>query len=147
LTDSRFEVRPSDDAPSPRLRYSVTPDTILRLSLRRTRGGSIRSADTVLVCSRNEGFGRVTVEAMLAARPLVGARSGGTAELVRDGENGLLYEPGDVEELTGIVRRMVEFPDESRRMGENARRWATKRFTEERFADEILACLGTVARA
>jgi len=101
----------------------------------------IRSADAVVTCSRHEAFGRVTVEGMLAGKPVVGARSAGTAELIRDGETGFLYEPGDVQQLEGILRRLIEDPAERRRVGETARAWAVKRFDERRFGDEILACL------
>lgn len=101
----------------------------------------IASADAVVTCSRNEAFGRVTVEGMLAGKPVVGARSAGTAELVRDGETGFLYEPGDVERLAGILRELIEDPQRGRRVGQRARAWAGRRFTEQRFADEMLACL------
>jgi glycosyltransferase involved in cell wall biosynthesis len=101
----------------------------------------IAGADAVVHCSRHEAFGRVTVEGMLAGKPVVGARSAGTAELIRDGENGLLYEPGDSRQLAAILKRLIEDPDEGRRLGERARVWARERFTQERFADEILTRL------
>ena len=41
----------------------------------------IRSSDVLVVCSRCEAFGRVTIEGMLAGKPVVGARSGATPEL------------------------------------------------------------------
>lgn len=104
-------------------------------------GGVIRSADVVINCSRSEAFGRVTVEGMLAGKPVVGARSAGTAELIRHGENGLLYEPGNVEQLTEILRQLIDEPDSAARLGAAARGWAVARFTDERFGDELLACL------
>lgn len=108
---------------------------------------AIRSADAVVTCSRDEAFGRVTVEGMLAGKPVVGARSAGTAELIRDGVNGFLYEPGDVEALTETLRRLAEDPAEARRVGEAARAWAAERFTEEQYGKEILACLLPLASA
>ena len=110
-------------------------------------GPVIRAADAVVTCSRHEAFGRVTVEAMLAGKPVVGARSGGTAELIRDGHNGFLYEPGDVDQLAGILRRLIESPEGSRRLGEAARAWSTEQFTEKRFGDELLACLAPLVGA
>jgi len=107
----------------------------------------IRAADAVLTCSRHEAFGRVTVEAMLAGKPVVGARSGGTAELIRDGHNGFLYEPGDVDQLAGVLRRLIESPEGSRRIGAAARTCAGEQFTEKRFGDEILACLAPLVES
>ncbi len=51
-----------------------------------------KESDIVIVCSRSEAFGRVTVEAQLAGCVVVGADCGATPELIRDGETGFLYE-------------------------------------------------------
>jgi glycosyltransferase involved in cell wall biosynthesis len=106
----------------------------------------VESADAVLICSRYEGFGRVTVEGMLAGKPVVGARSGGTAELIADGETGYLYTMGDHRELAAIVQRLAERPAEGRRVGERARIWARRRFTRERYASELLGLLEPLLR-
>jgi len=54
----------------------------------------ICDADTVLVCSKNEGMGRVTLESMAYAVPVVGYDGGGTSELIQNNFNGLLYLGG-----------------------------------------------------
>jgi len=56
-------------------------------------------------------------EARLARVPVVASRLGGLAEAVRDGVDGLLFEPGDVYALAAALRRLV---DEPRRLGELA---------------------------
>jgi glycosyltransferase involved in cell wall biosynthesis len=101
----------------------------------------IAGADVVVQCSRHEAFGRVTVEGMLAGKPVVGARSAGTAELIRDGETGLLYEPGDVEQLAAALKRLIDDSGEACKLGATAQEWARSRFTEERYATELLALL------
>lgn len=97
----------------------------------------LESADAVLVCALHEGFGRVTVEGMLAGRPVVGARSGGTAELIEDGVNGALYAPGDLAELASVVERLARDPDSAKALGARAKAWAEPRFTRERYAEEL----------
>ena len=57
------------------------------------------SMDILCMSSRKEAFGRVTVEAMLSELLVVGADSGGTAEIITDGETGYLYEAGNAEKL------------------------------------------------
>ncbi len=101
----------------------------------------MESTDVMLICSRCEVFGRVTVEAMKLGKPVVGARSGGTTELIRDGFNGLLYTPGDYKELAGKIRYLYEHPDVARQMGENGLRWATEQFSQEHYGKEILTTL------
>ena len=98
----------------------------------------IESADAVVHCSRYEAFGRVTVEGMLAGKPVIGARCAGTAELIRDGFNGRLYEMGDVTRLTAILRELIERPEERARLGTTARDWAEEHFNEDRYGDALV---------
>jgi len=55
-----------------------------------------------------EPFSRLVLEAMASGLPLVATDRGGTAEVLRDGENGLLFEAGDPESLAAAVRRLGE---------------------------------------
>lgn len=60
-----------------------------------------------LVCSNQEPFGRITIESMAVGVPVVGAAAAGTAEIIQNEVSGLLYPPGDVEALTGQMRRLL----------------------------------------
>src|SRR5205823_11645068 len=80
----------------------------------------VQSADIALVCSTCEAFGRVTVEGLLAGKPVIAANSGASPELIQDGFNGLLYKMGDVEELAQRIRYLYEQPDIAKRMAQNA---------------------------
>ncbi len=105
----------------------------------------VQSADVVLMCSRCEAFGRVTVEGMAAGKPVVAARSGANPELIREGVNGLMYKVGDITELAERIRYLDENPALARRMGASARAWTDGVFTKERFANELLPFLESVA--
>jgi glycosyltransferase involved in cell wall biosynthesis len=104
----------------------------------------IQSSSVLLVCSRHEGFGRTAVEAMLCGRPVIGANSGGTAELVREGFNGFLYEPGDSAGLAEKIARLLHDPAEGTRLGDNGRHWAQRTFDRSRYGEAILSLLHTV---
>ena len=54
-----------------------------------------------------EPFGRVLLEGMSLKKPIVASRAGGVTEIVVDGETGLLYRPGDSEELAAAIRRLL----------------------------------------
>ena len=64
----------------------------------------------------------VLFEAMAMGKPVVATRATGTVDYVRDGENGLLVEPGDVSELADAVNRLLDNPDLAQRLAEVA--WA-----------------------
>lgn len=59
-------------------------------------------ADFNLVCSKNETFGRVTIESLLLNTPVIGTRSGNTKELLGNNER-LLYTFGSAEELAARI--------------------------------------------
>lgn len=72
-----------------------------------------RECDAVLVCSRMEAFGRVTAEAMMAGKIVIGASTGGTAELIGDHEErGYLYTWGNSQELADKIDYVRTHPDE-----------------------------------
>lgn len=74
-----------------------------------TRGELARAyhdVDVCLVTSRQEGGPKAVLEAMAAGVPVVTTRVGQAAELVRDGENGLLADVDDVETLVAAVERV-----------------------------------------
>ncbi|MBI1245746.1 MAG: glycosyltransferase [Alphaproteobacteria bacterium] len=96
-------------------------------------------ANVVLVTSRCEAFGRVTVEAMRAGVPVIGTASGGTPELIADGETGLLYPPRDPAALAAQIARLMDDPAGAARLAAAGREWAMPRFGEAQFADALAA--------
>lgn len=106
----------------------------------------ISSADALLMCSRHEAFGRVTVEAMKLGKPVIGARSGGTTELIFEGFNGLLYTPRNHRELADKIKYLYEEPVAAKRMGKSGQKWATEQFNQNRHGEEILQVLQETIR-
>jgi glycosyltransferase involved in cell wall biosynthesis len=97
----------------------------------------------LLMCSRNEAMGRVTVEAMACGLPVIGHASGGTPELVRDRSNGLLYA-GGASDLAGRMEELVREPAYARSLGEEAHRTAQANYRVERYAKEVFAVYRSV---
>lgn len=100
--------------------------------------------DVVLVCSRGEAFGRATVEAMKLGKPVIGAASGGTIELIRDGWNGYLYRLGDPEDLAAKIEILYRDGVMLREMGENARSWANQMFNREQYSNDLIDAMAKV---
>ena len=79
------------------------------------------AADVFVMPSNSETLGFVVLEAMASQVPPVGARAGGIPNLVRDGENGFLFTPNDVDDLTEKVRSLLADAALRKRMGEAGR--------------------------
>jgi glycosyltransferase involved in cell wall biosynthesis len=62
----------------------------------------------------------VVMEAMSTGRPVIASRIGGLANIVADGETGLLVTPENAEELCAAMRRLLNNPEERCRMGRAA---------------------------
>ena len=79
-----------------------------------------------------ENFPRTLVEAFACGLPVIASRLGALAELVVDGETGLLFEPGNADDLANKLRWAKANPSKMAEMGKNARRKYEAEFTEER---------------
>jgi glycosyltransferase involved in cell wall biosynthesis len=64
-----------------------------------------RAADASILSSSWENFPHTVVEALAVGTPVIATRAGGIAEVVHDGENGLLVPAGDADALAAAVER------------------------------------------
>jgi glycosyltransferase involved in cell wall biosynthesis len=94
-------------------------------------------ADVVVVPSRVEPFGNVAVQAMLAGRPVVASRTQGLAEIVRDGETGLLVPPDDPAALAGALAELLGDPSRAAALAQAGRRDAAERFGAQRYREQM----------
>ncbi len=86
----------------------------------------------VLPSSEPEPFGRVIVEAMATARPVIASAHGGPLEIVVPEETGLLFPPRDASALAEAMLRLADNPDLRRRMGAAGRQRVLTHYTMER---------------
>lgn len=103
------------------------------------KGTIYRNIDLLLMCSLNEAFGRVTVEAMAYGIPVVGFDNAGTGELIDDCENGLLYD--DIHKtLENAVTSLIMDKNLYRRVSKNAN-LSAQRYSVERYGSRILSLI------
>lgn len=92
------------------------------------------SADVLAFPSDTETLGFVAMESMAAGVPAVGARAGGVPDVIRHEENGLLFTPGDLGDLTKALRRLLGDHGLRTRLAAAARadmeRWSWRAATE-----------------
>jgi glycosyltransferase involved in cell wall biosynthesis len=101
------------------------------LSSREELARAYHGVDVCLVTSRQEGGPKAALEAMATGVPFVSTRVGQAAELVVDGENGLLADVDDVDALTAAVQR-VHDDGELRTRLRSAGRTTAEAYAEER---------------
>jgi L-malate glycosyltransferase len=68
----------------------------------------LRAIDIFVLPSRSEAFSNALLEAMACGCCTVASRVGGNVELIRQGENGMLFEAGDVDQLCNVLEMLVE---------------------------------------
>ncbi len=85
-----------------------------------------------------EGLPRSIIEAMRAGLPVVASRVGGVAELISDGENGFLIEPGDVNTLIKRLQQLLGNPELRIRMGKAGRQRYVENFRFEQMVQKTI---------
>ncbi len=93
--------------------------------------------DAFVLPSGNEGTPVSAIEALAAGRPVVASRVGGVPDVVRDGIDGFLVEPGDVDGLAGALARLADDPELRERMGSGARERVLSRYAVDRLVDDM----------
>jgi phosphatidyl-myo-inositol dimannoside synthase len=108
-----------------------------------------QSADLLALCTREdpnqpdvEGFGLAFLEAQACGIPVVGTRSGGIPEAIKEGQGGWLIDQDDVGALAELLGYLVEAPGEFERMGRIARERVEKECTWDHYIDHLIRTLG-----
>lgn len=90
-------------------------------------------SNVVVLPSLSEGLGRVLVEAMATATPVIGTDVGGIPDLIENGVNGFLVPPDDAPALAERLRWMLAAPRRARAMGRAGQSFASQFFSTEVF--------------
>jgi glycosyltransferase involved in cell wall biosynthesis len=93
--------------------------------------------DAMILPSINEGTPVSAIEALAAGRPVVATRVGGVPDVIREGEDGFLVEPGDVDALAERLARLAADPELRERLGTAGRARVIPRYSVERLVDDI----------
>ena len=107
---------------------------------------AMRSCDIIIVCSRNEGFGRVAVEAMLMEKAVVYAAAGGLLESMIDGQTGISYPPANIERLVAGLEELIGNPERRRSIERFSRPYAEAKFGRGASGGEIFRTLVKLPR-
>jgi glycosyltransferase involved in cell wall biosynthesis len=93
--------------------------------------------DAFVLPSGNEGTPVTAIEALSSGCPVVATRVGGVPDVVTDGEDGFLVEPGDVDGLAAKLALLANDPALRATMGDAGRKRMRGRYTVDRLIDDI----------
>lgn len=99
----------------------------------------LAACDIFALPSLYEGSSLAVLEAMAARRPVVSSAIGGTDELIDDGSEGLLVDPGDAAGLAAALRRLLDDPALCRSFAERARERVERDFTPTAMTQRVEA--------
>jgi len=95
----------------------------------------ISASDIIVHASlRPEPFGLIVIEGMAAGKPVIASRLGGPLEIITDGIDGVLIEPGNPQVLAAAISNLLRNPKAAGEMGLKAREGAGKKFNLKEYA-------------
>jgi glycosyltransferase involved in cell wall biosynthesis len=105
-----------------------------------------QAMDVFALSSIREGLPNVVLEAMALETPVVATRVAGVPALIADGENGLLVDPGDAEQLAAAIGDLLEQPQRRNALARAARRTIEERFSFRARMEKVAAIYDELLR-
>jgi glycosyltransferase involved in cell wall biosynthesis len=99
----------------------------------------LQNATAFVFPSQEEGLARVEIEALASGLPVIGTYPGGATTIVRDGVEGFIVPPHDVNALADAMVRVATDADLNRRMSEAAYQQGAVRNSWQDYGDRLLA--------
>ena len=97
----------------------------------------MKVSDITFVPSHCEAFGRVTVEAMMAGCLVIATNSGGTPEIIKDKETGLLFKPQNPEDLFKTIKFAISNIELVKNIAKQGQKHALQNFNATQNAKKI----------
>lgn len=101
------------------------------------RLGFFEKADVFVLPTYAEAMPMSVIEAMAAGLPVISTNVGGIPELIEDGENGFLFECGDVSALAEKILLLAEDKNLRQKVGKKAREKARKQFDLDQYTEKL----------
>lgn len=102
----------------------------------------LSQSDILIMNTKYEGLGRVTIEGMISGCLVIGRASGGTLEIINHNVNGLLFENED--EFIYYIKDILEKKDFYKQMARAARDYAISKFSIEQCARKAINYLESI---
>ncbi|MFC1709109.1 glycosyltransferase [Candidatus Omnitrophota bacterium] len=100
-----------------------------------------RFSDVIIQKSTKEGFGLVVTEALWKGKPVVASNVGGIPTQIKDGQNGFLVDPHDINSCADRVVEILKNPSLAKELGGKAREYVREKFLTTRLLSDYLDLL------
>ena len=97
----------------------------------------IKAADGMIFASQFESYSRVIIEAFRLKTPVIASRSGGNIEQIIHNETGLLYEPGNSNDLVESIKQLCRDKSKATQLSQNAYSWVSETCTKNVFSESF----------
>ncbi len=115
-------------------------DAVRFTGFRADRERLVAALDVSVSCSTGgEGLTGAIRESLALGIPVVCTNVGGNAELVQNGETGLLVAPGDAASFAGAILHLLEHRAEAERMAHAGQQWVRERMNDDARCERVLA--------
>lgn len=95
----------------------------------------IKISEIVVLTSLWEGMPNLILEGMICKKAVICTKSGGAKEIIKDGENGFLVEPKNVEDIAHKILFLLKNGETGRDMGEKGYKFVKERFSLEKMVE------------
>ena len=104
-----------------------------------TVNNEMEKADIIVIPSRWEGFGLVTLEAMKHSKMVLASDAGALPEIVIDGKTGFVFKSNSIKSLKSILNKVCMISkDDINNMGENGKERYKRVFNYEKMANKVM---------
>ena len=111
-----------------------------KLSLKETKD-IMKDCYCLVLPSLSEGLPRVLMEAMALEKPIIGSRVAGIPDLIKDNENGFLFEKSNLNELVKKLRVLLNNRDLAIKMGQKGKKIIENKFSNEKYIENYISMI------
>lgn len=97
----------------------------------------LKNCRVLVLASRTEAYARVLTEAMASRRPIVASAVDGIPTYITEGENGVLFQPENGQELVQKIRLLLDQPKLAKQLSDRGYRYAKENISEQCYVDNI----------
>ncbi len=101
----------------------------------------MQACDCIIMASRNETFGLVTIEAMQMGTAVLGANAGGVLEIIDDKETGLLFESQNADDLALKIEELYSDDSLKEKLAKNGEKKANESFNNDIQFEKLIKVL------